>query len=59
MKLYILVQENGNPVAVYDSEALANTLLSQIEDKLNLKLKVVVKKLNLPVAYIGVEGIDS
>lgn len=53
MLVYILVDENGVPQAVYNDEGVADALIPQIEARLNVKLTKHRRKLNLQADLVG------
>lgn len=52
--VYLLIDENKNVVALYDNLELATKLQKPIEDKLNVKLTIEKRTVNLELSVVGV-----
>ena len=53
-EVYLLLDENGRVVALYDDADLALKMKKPVEDKLNVVLSIEKRTVNLELSVIGV-----
>lgn len=53
-QVFLLIDENKNVVALYDSADLAQKMQKPIEEKLNVKVTIEKRTVNLELSTIGV-----
>lgn len=54
MKVYLLIDLNKNVVAIYDDETLAEKMKTSVEEKLNTKVTIEKRSVNIDIKAIGV-----
>ena len=52
--VYLLIDEQNNVVAIYSEQELAEKLKKPVEQKLNVKLRIEKRSVNLDIKTVGV-----
>lgn len=57
-KLFLLIDEEKNVIAIYENKDLAERLKEPIERKLNVELTVQERTLNPDLKVVGIQGMS-